>query len=214
MRFINGCLFDVAMFVTLTYRYNQTDVERGYKDLRLFAKGLSRAYGEVCIVWKRELQKRGAVHFHLFILDPPDGYNESSIRDEWLRVTMQKGDLAAREYGTQTKKIDLLKQGDAGVIVAYLAKYTGKETSAVLGKSWGILGRKKARETSQSISVKNEDAYEACRWLLSRGGRSFDLTPTGIQYRLYLGHLGGEGATGGDNRITDFLSQFAEKVIE
>lgn len=214
MGFINAVKFDTALFVTLTYRYNMQDDKRAYRDLRLLVKTLENRLGGACVVWKKELQERGAIHYHLFIIQPPGGYTGDVIRDEWMRVTEQEGDLAARTYGTKTEKVDVLKNEDAGVIVTYLAKYAAKSGAETNGKAWGILGRKYADDTRKSYSLPLANISAACDELLSLGGQSFELTPTGVQYRLYLGHIGRSGESVGDDRADTFACRYSAKVIE
>jgi len=210
IKFLNSVCFDKAAFITLTYRYNQQDPKRAYADLRALYKRLCYKYDPCCVVWKAELQERGAIHYHLFALDAPDGWKEGAITDEWLEVTKQEGDTAARRYGVQTKCFDTIHQKDSAVVITYLAKYTAKAGAAPGGKAWGIFGRKIARETRETGKLEATGALSAADYLVSLGAQAYEITPCGVQYRLYLGHVGTKGGGDGDSRIDTFLDYARE----
>lgn len=76
---------DVAL-ITLTYDSNfPTDYSISNDDLDNFKKRVDRRWPDTfCWVWKREPQKRGAPHFHLFV--PVSEHNASLIYSDTFRA--------------------------------------------------------------------------------------------------------------------------------
>jgi hypothetical protein len=190
MRFINSIEFSAVSFVTLTYRYNQVDCEQGYKDLRAWYRKLSNDVGPRCVVWKVERQERGAVHYHLFVIDATDGWSRERMVDAWMSVTGQDGDTAARKYGVAVSDFGVLGASDMGVVVAYMAKYTAKRGAATDGKAWGILGRKNCKEHKRSVEVDKVTGDAIAAQIVGMGGKILSTDGGGSVYRLYLGHMG------------------------
>jgi hypothetical protein len=71
----------LPLFATLTYGREWPSDGRVVKDqLHAFHKRLARRYAGSCDVWKMELQKRGAPHFHMMLFGvPPRDCVRSSI---------------------------------------------------------------------------------------------------------------------------------------
>lgn len=66
--FIKNNAVPNSKFLTLTYRDNISLTEKNKtKDLNLFITKLKYYYNDIKYIWVRELQKRGAIHYH-FIL--------------------------------------------------------------------------------------------------------------------------------------------------
>jgi hypothetical protein len=58
-------------FVTLTYpRTYNPDPASWKRDVQAFRKRFERHFGKCPIVWRLELQERGAPHFHLLVFTP------------------------------------------------------------------------------------------------------------------------------------------------
>ncbi|HEY6020023.1 MAG TPA: hypothetical protein VIY48_09015 [Candidatus Paceibacterota bacterium] len=208
---MNSLIFDGFWFVTLTYRYCMQDWQRAYQELKNWYKSESSENGPCCVIWRKELQKRGAIHFHLFITDPPAGWSEGSITDGWLHATNQDGDIAARLYGADTRTFDALGVGDAGIIATYIAKYASKEGFNGNGKQWGILGRRYARQEIKKAEITPRSAELATYHLVSMGAHKYQIDGGGFGYRLYLGHMGSNTGIRGDdphgNALQNFLSE-------
>lgn len=204
-RFLNSVLFDTATFVTLTYRYNQRAWAEAYKHLRSWYKRLCTLCGGVCMVWRQELQARGAIHFHCFLFDAPTVLSAEVLRDEWLDVTGQAGDFAARKHGVDVKHVDALRPKDAGVICAYLVKYATKEGDPAGGRQWGILGRKYARTTGKKAIVTEFEGVALFEYFRREGFAEFQVDGGIRCARAYLGHIG-VASRGG------VLDRFSENV--
>lgn len=212
MRFLNSLIFDRFSFVTLTYRYLQDDLKSAYRDLRVWHKKMAYDFEPCAAVWKQELQKRGAVHFHLFLLDPPKGWTYAEIRNNWLQTTGQRGDTAARRYGVQVKTFDTLGNSQAGIICAYMAKYAAKNGKTAQGRAWGCLGRRYARQEEVRTEVSEFQAVAIFR-LFEQDDIPINKADGGALYsRVYRGHLGSmAGHTRGD-RLLDCIKKITTVV--
>jgi hypothetical protein len=199
MRFLNSLIFDKFSFVTLTYRYLQDDIKSAYRDLRAWHKGMVYDCEPCAVVWKQELQKRGAIHYHLFLLDAPKGWAYAEIRDHWLQTTGQRGDTAARKYGVQVKTFDTMENSQAGIICAYMAKYATKDGKTAHGRAWGCLGRKYARQAEARTEISELQACAVFE-LFEQNDITISKADGGALYsRVYRGHLGRvAGNTRGD----------------
>ena len=58
---------DLQTFVTLTYKENQQDIKLTKKHLNLFFKKLQKKYEYLKYIYVFELQKRGAIHYHILL---------------------------------------------------------------------------------------------------------------------------------------------------
>lgn len=63
-RLINANVTGNDLFITLTYKENMIDVDKGKKDFKVFIKAMKRKGYSLNYVYVVEFQKRGAVHFH------------------------------------------------------------------------------------------------------------------------------------------------------
>jgi hypothetical protein len=189
MAYINGTQWTTATFVTLTWRWNQRNDEEAYKTLRRWHRRMCKVFGRRACVWRKELQKRGAIHYHLFALDA-ENWTYEGMRDEWLIATQQEGDTAARAYGVHCKQVDILTQKDAGVIVAYMCKYASKDADNTKGRAWGILAKNEKTIPKTTYEAKGQSYESALHWLERAGGKTFPVTGGGYTCRIYLGVMG------------------------
>jgi hypothetical protein len=180
LKLLNSIVFETAIFVTLTYRYNMQNDKAAYAHLRKWYKHMCAKNGNAGVIWKKELQSRGAIHYHMFILDAPKTWDKSTILNEWLDVTEQEGDYAARKYGVHVKDFDLLQRADAPVILAYMAKYASKESGETQGRPWGCLGRSYIRETGNSYVITEFQAEALVRYLRTQGCPTYSIDGGGV----------------------------------
>lgn len=145
-----------CLFLTLTYPADYPrDGRQWQAHLREFRRRLG-SWGFTAGVWKREHQRRGAPHFHIWAVAPipswerPDGWLRAFrewVSREWFEV-VGSGDAKHLLAGTQAK---LLPPGQSavGYFKAYLCKPgEGKEYQHKLpddveraGRWWGVWGR-------------------------------------------------------------------------
>ncbi|GEM_PF-1838807 len=119
--------------LTLTYRANETDLERSKKDLKEFVRRLRRYMPEFKAVAVYEYQARGAIHWHIATANVPRVFERKNdqgqtyqvksfdaIRSVWRGVTKERGgniDLARRKRNSMRSPAR---------IASYIAKYIVK----------------------------------------------------------------------------------------
>lgn len=204
LHFLNAVVFDRVAFVTLTYHANVQDVKQGYRDVRTWHKALERICGPLCVAWRVEKQKRGALHYHCFIFDG-NGVTESIVRGTWLSSTGQDGDLAARKHATKTYIFGVLEIADAGVIVAYMAKYSAKGGAVEGCKNWGLLGRKNAHIQRTTYTLALGNPAECIREIAGAGGWVDKFSDGGNCAAVALGSMGNRHNTQRGSAVADWL---------
>lgn len=151
-----------GFFVTLTYgKEFPYDYQRFKRDLDNFRKRLDRFMGAQDVtfgaIWKLELQKRSAAHFHLLILTSRMMRKRdviSFVQSAWVPIAAD-----AYDYSEQYIKSMRRVVSDGGVQVAYqsgdnpdglrgyLSKYMSKEGEELIspdgeimpmGRMWGV----------------------------------------------------------------------------
>jgi hypothetical protein len=127
--------------VTLTYPRNFPAARDSKRDLKVFKQRLLRAFPELAGLWKLELQKRGAPHYHLMLFGLQSG------REEWIKFRLWvalnwyqvvgSGDIMHWQAGTSVNKVKNVKG-----FKSYLSKYLAKdvEFEDAPGRCWGVIG--------------------------------------------------------------------------
>lgn len=119
--------------LTLTYHFNETDLQRSKKDLREFVRRVRRVMPEFRAVAVYETQDRGALHWHIATANVPTSFTQRNaqglpckvksydvIRAIWRSVTGErKGniDIARRKASSMRSPAR---------IASYIAKYIVK----------------------------------------------------------------------------------------
>lgn len=119
--------------LTLTYRANETDLERSKRDLKEFVRRMRRYMPAFKAVAVYEYQARGAIHWHIATADVPRVFERrndkgqtyrvksfDAIRSVWRGVTKDRGgniDLARRKRNSWRSPAR---------IASYIAKYIVK----------------------------------------------------------------------------------------
>jgi hypothetical protein len=97
------------LFVTLTYpREHPDDGVVCRRHLEAFRKRWQRKYGAPVGVWKREFQRRGAVHYHLALLAPVNVHLRvvrKWVAEAWFDI-VKSGDTRHLSAGTQVDPMD------------------------------------------------------------------------------------------------------------
>mgnify|MGYP000938765028 CR=1 FL=1 len=125
-----------ALFITLTYPAEYPDGKRAKRDLDRFLKRLWRKYPSAAWIWREELQKRGAPHFHLLVLGVdfiPHGWIAYVWWDVCGRISIEH-----LKAGTEVRRVKSYKH-----CFYYVTKYLAKEdmeVEAELGRRWGYGG--------------------------------------------------------------------------
>lgn len=141
-----ACLqtFDLhnAKFLTLTYHHGyQAGPLRAREDLSTFLQYLRDTHPGIRYIWRLELQKRGAPHFHLIVFFP---YTQSledvnsfdqTVMHAWHRIADPTSGAHAK-YGCKVENVSSRRK-----CFSYLSKYIAKEDqtskSAYKGRRWG-----------------------------------------------------------------------------
>lgn len=148
---------DLAL-ITLTYPGNPIWVPfsgaDAKRDLRAWIKRMGRAYGAVAGLWKQEFQRRGAVHFHIWMKGPRGWLNDlTSVRwrvaEEWFKV-VQSGMVEHLYAGTSVERIETQRSDGrlpSHYFKSYISKRGRKEYQNQVpadfespGRFWGFFG--------------------------------------------------------------------------
>lgn len=132
-----GAAVGRGFFVSLTFPGFPTP---DYAKARLgaFRDRLTRRYGPLAVVWRMELQQRGAVHFHLAVFfDAPQSWR--SFRD-WVVLAWRELVPGMSAGGQDVRTV----YGGGAKLMHYLAKYLAKlpeveaSPDALYGRWWGV----------------------------------------------------------------------------
>lgn len=153
--------------VTLTIPGPALPVKRAQAIFHRFSQSAQEA--GFCFVWRVEIQKRGALHWHLITggSGGEDGeeFGKFKLSVKWWNALEDEGpfrfdppvlcgkDMLISEVsslmawpGACLHSVDVKKKGDSGAWMRYMQDHTSKakqEQIAVgIGRQWGIVGRK------------------------------------------------------------------------
>lgn len=139
-----------------------------------FGVSFTRALPNSCLVYRHELQRRRAPHWHgILFLSVYDDFDPSLIGDLWRR--------AIRPVKRGGNKAAFLKFGVKGISIdggfasfRYLCDHQSKHKQAqlgYLGKQWGVLNRKCLVKTSDTFNFQDRQQLIGFFRLLRRYGR-------------------------------------------
>lgn len=147
------------------------DVYRDYKaSFNRFGVSFSRALPNSCIVFRHELQKRKAPHWHgVLYLSVYDDFDDGLLASLWrraIRPVKRGGSVSSfLRYGVKGVSLD-----DGFAAFRYLCDHESKSKQDQLGyvgKQWGVLNRRKLVTASESFSFDSRrdliDFYRLCR---------------------------------------------------
>lgn len=173
---------EAMVFVTLTYPWLERPMDGAVarSHLRRFSSRWQRRFGgSVVGLWKREFTRRGALHYHLWLVRPDLPLDE--LR-EWVAAAWA-GSVKAQDFrhlraGTTVRAWE--NPSPAGYMAAYCRKGSSKEYQHELpsgferpGRWWGLWGI--APDWRQE-EVQREEFYalrRRFRKLLRSRGRRF-----------------------------------------
>lgn len=107
----------LPLFLTLTYPAGFPDCGTARRHRRSLEKRLGRRFPGLCWVWRLELQKRGAPHFHILLWGVPF-LPVADIRAIWGKVIGYRGSDPLQI------KVERLRSWRG--VLSYVAKYMGK----------------------------------------------------------------------------------------
>jgi len=179
--------------VTLTYpRQYPRDGRICQAHLRAFTERHRRKWGDARFAWKREYQRRGAPHFHLYIFRPSgvgiDAYRAWVAR-AWFEV-VGSGDARHLRAGTAVDQQFCSKVRSSRMIAWYFAKHNikGDHSKAYqndapddahhIGRYWGIVGIERKVSTfpiSHDLAVEVMRTLRRYRRAQTAGGRKINV---------------------------------------
>ena len=156
-------------FITLTY---PNEYPKNYEiwkhHLHKLSCSLRYHYPDLNFLWKLEFQKRGAPHFHLLGYFPTVSHLDELkdlILNSWLRIV----NLSYRGLGNAVQ-VDSVKSIKSSGF--YLAMYQTKDqnipTDILIGRTWGIVGKKQMPIQAYKQSDLNEKQYIILKRLCRR----------------------------------------------
>lgn len=141
LQMLHSVKFQTAVLITLTYgKEYPEDWQIWKKHLKAWKRATERRYGNLRAIWRIELQKRGAPHFHVLYLDFPF-IPVDTLQSLWYDIIKTPPeqrfgnglDLRAVRGSTSHKQV-----------MAYVSKYVGKiedyedwEEPPKIGRIWG-----------------------------------------------------------------------------
>lgn len=161
-------------FLTLTLHHRHT-YEEAATFLRRFLERLRRKHPTAAAVWKRELQQRGVIHYHLIIFGMPY-YPQDALQRVWTDCT-----------GEDLSIVDIRAVDNHSHLMQYVSKYVAKVQEACstaslenqpylhagenqsTGRWWGVHNRSEipfARR--QELSIWSLETLKYLRWAMSR----------------------------------------------
>jgi hypothetical protein len=150
-----------ALFITLTYpREFSSDWSDWKRDLDALVKRLRRRWPRSALVWRMELQRRGAPHFHLLVWGIPR-VPISWLSRAWYEI-VGSGDERHLRAGTQVAGIWNDKKAFF-YISKYVAKIGDDVAAAALGRVWGVRGRQYIPAAVVCIRLTRRQFYEVRR---------------------------------------------------
>lgn len=136
-------------FLTLTYHDNFQDAVAAKQHLENLYMRIRRANPCASMIWRIELQARGAIHFHciLILRERVDEWKLTKfVSRAWTDIT--GGDMLQYKWHMgmlgNEKCVSVIE--DYKRVMRYVSKYVskvdGNERKAKIGRRWGVMGNK------------------------------------------------------------------------
>jgi len=197
-----------AMFITLTYGQKYPTAAKAKTHLKSLFKRLQRENPDASMVWRIELQKRLAPHFHLILY----GFKFISfkrLRAMWLEVIGHE--YANTANGTiKCPSMKVIRMKGTRQVSAYVSKYVAKQEDAgtldsepylaaqkEIGRHWGVMGSDKL-PYAQKIIIELPDE-EASHKIF------YDFKRVMRRYWQGVNRYGNTGASIFSDNATDWL---------
>jgi hypothetical protein len=178
------------IFLTLTYPGNYSkDYKTWKRDLDNFLKRLYRSYPDISAIWKLELQKRGAPHFHLMLFNVNRSRKyinnkvlSSKIAIDWFEV-VGSNDERHLKAGINYQPVETYR-AVRGYISKYVAKLPDDKNNDIdydhLGRYYGVHNREKLPISEVEVELSAEEFH-----YLRRIARHYLERKTGFNIPIY-----------------------------
>lgn len=156
-----------VFFVTLTYPRRFPDCHVVKKHRRAFEMRFVRKFPGGGFIWKQELQKRGAPHFHVIAWVPSGSCGDfrSFCLNSWVDIV---DDPFQRDHHRRFG-VDVTEMQSRRGVMSYTSKYCAKETDGFYpGRCWGICGTRPVVKVCFRMPTKIFNAFYH-HWLVERG---------------------------------------------
>jgi hypothetical protein len=194
LRLLNTLVFKNCLFVTLTYRRNEQSKVTSTSHLNTLRYEQEKVFGLHTVVWRKEVQQRGAIHFHLLIFDPSDFMMTDYVpwvSQMWNEIAQQAdGDEYHLLYGTKVDKVGRFSDTDRGALISYVCKYASKDMpTANIGRVWGCWRKSICEAERVELDIPTEKFADA--WLMMRNAGAREYTNPGCDVSsLFMGKMG------------------------
>lgn len=141
IQMLHSVKFQTAVFITLTYPGVYSEDWHTWKaNLKEWRRRTERSYGAQRAIWRIELQKRGAPHFHVLYLDFPF-IPVAELQSIWYSILRTP---ETERYGNALDLKPVRGDGQHQRVMAYVSKYIGKvekyedwTEKPKIGRIWG-----------------------------------------------------------------------------
>lgn len=140
-----------SCLLTLTYKENVQDYDKAYRDFYNFVKMFKYNFG-ISLKYIRviELQKRGAIHFHVIVFNP-----------EFCRIPYNDIYNVWGHGAVHIRRIEVLDDVTADRVGNYLGKYLTKSKEIAPNKKIYTTSRNIKRLEKQRVVIEDEGKFKA-----------------------------------------------------
>jgi len=192
---LHSIKFESVTMVTLTYgREYPKEVKEWKANLKEWRRRFERLLGPKQSIWRLELQKRGAPHFHILIMDCPY-IPITDIQNIWYSVTKTPISL---QYGNGCDIQTVKGDGGKSLIMSYVAKYAAKLPeenpnieNGKLGRIWGYWNIDEPKPIKCVLFER--EAEEVAQLVMGMWAKKY-YTPDDLTHCTLLGEELGTGA--------------------
>lgn len=159
-----------ALFLTFTYRENMTDYAQAAAHFVKVVDWLEYHYPGCAGVWKKELQRRGAIHYHVLLFGV-ESVNMAVLTAYWQGMTgddsypdVKRLRGSRQVLGYVSKYIAKVSEGAAAGLENGFIDVSKSGKSVSTGRWWGMFGRENIPYAEYSEVVWTGRLYPAVQF--------------------------------------------------
>jgi hypothetical protein len=194
LKFMHTIEFSEGVLITLTYgnKWQEESLETK-KHLQAWRRYFEKKYGKLPMIWKLELQLRGAPHYHIYVMkkvfvDIPDAGKA------WHKIVGSKQDVHEK-IGVDVKSVGV------GSGVRQVGKYIGKYVSKLVtkeeedeikyrGRYWGHWNVEQAEPKECRLVDERNDEFLTGQFVENKVKVEKWMTTRLYGYTLFTGDVG------------------------